>query len=476
MGGPLPMGQMNRNRFTADYDLTEGTHDPHSMPRMSSYDNPPMTDPYRQGSDLKSPIIGIGGLLPAAGNPSAPPHHMLPPSQLPFAPRPGSHYQPSNIMRQMNPNGISAPSGAIMGTGGLISPKLSTTSPVPNQAPYAPLTAKQGPIPTQSSQTPTPQQQQQQGGGNTNSGAVHAQIMQQFRLAVQAGLISQDLLNTKLPPFMLQVNICQSFFSHRKCFLFKLLQKLFELQQKYQALTVQLNDFSKHKQRFPITFFQTEYERLTKLITQKRQEMLIVQKQIQDAHAKLVQQQQQSGTPTGSSQLMTNGPGGVPNQSSSGGSSQSQDQLVDRLQQSLNVDQSRLHQWTKQHTSNRGGPSSSSMFAPPGLSQKDWQTASNNPNENWENTQTNDSNTNNPMSNMDAHSSQASSSAFGDPLSEFVDDADGPPPFIPGQPWNWKSSMHSAEDDPHATPSSFTMGPKGPSSSMTNLNVGGVDR
>ena len=205
MGGPLPMNSMNRNRFMSDYYLTEGTHYPQSMHRMSSYENQPMNDPYRQGSDLKSPIIGIGGLLPAAGNPP-PPHHMMPPSQLPFAPRPGSHYQPGNMMRQMNPNGISAPSGAIMGTGGLISPKLSTTSPVPNQAPYVPLSAKQGNIPTPSSQTPTPQQQQQQGVGNSNNGTVHAQIMQQFRLAVQAGLISQDLLNTKLPPFMLQVN------------------------------------------------------------------------------------------------------------------------------------------------------------------------------------------------------------------------------------------------------------------------------
>jgi hypothetical protein len=99
-----------------------------------------------------------------------------------------------------------------MGTGGLISPKLSTTSPVPNQAPYAPLTNKQSNNQTQPSQTPTSQQQQQQPGtGNVNSGAVHAQIMQQFRLAVQAGLISQDLLNTKLPPFMLQVNIYFNF-------------------------------------------------------------------------------------------------------------------------------------------------------------------------------------------------------------------------------------------------------------------------
>jgi hypothetical protein len=175
---------------------------------MSGYENPSMPDLYRQGSDLKNPIIGLGGLLPPSGNPP-PPHHMLPPSQLPFAPRPGPLYQPGSILRPINPNGISAPSGAIMGTGGLISPKLSTTSPVPNQAPYVPLNAKQSNIPTQPSQTPTPQQQQQQqqGAGTVNNGAVHAQIMQQFRLAVQAGLISQDLLNTKLPPFMLQVNI-----------------------------------------------------------------------------------------------------------------------------------------------------------------------------------------------------------------------------------------------------------------------------
>jgi hypothetical protein len=204
MGGPLSMPSMNRNRFMNDYDLSENTHDPHSGHRMPGYESQSMSDPYRQGSDLKNPIMGLGGLLPSSAN-APPPHHMLPPSQLPFAPRPGPLYQPG-IPRPMNPNGIATQSGAIMGTGGLISPKLSTTSPVPNQAPYVPSSGKQNNIPSQSSQTPTPQQQQQ-GTGNVNSGAVHAQIMQQFRLAVQAGLISQDLLNTKLPPFMLQVRI-----------------------------------------------------------------------------------------------------------------------------------------------------------------------------------------------------------------------------------------------------------------------------
>ncbi len=238
-----------------------------------------------------------------------------------------------------------------------------------------------------------------------------------------------------------------------------------------------MSDFSKHKQRFPITFFQTEYERLSKLITQKKQEMLIVQKQIQDAHLKLVQQQSGAPTPT-PSQMMSNGPASQTQPSPGVTSTQSQDQLADRMQNLLNVDQSRLHQWTKQQTGSRGPQSSSSMFGPPGLTQKDWQTSGNNSNENWENSQTNESNNNNNQgSNVDhhAHNNQASSSTYGDQLSEFVDDADGPPPFVPGQLWNWKSSLPNAEDDPHVTPSSLPIGPKGPSS-MGNLNVGGADR
>lgn len=201
--------------------------------------------------------------------------------------------------------------------------------------------------------------------------------------------------------------------------------------------------------------------------------MLVVQKQIQDAHAKLVQQQ--SGTPTSAgAQLLGNGPGGQGQLPPGVSSSQSQDQLVDRMQNSLNVDQSRLHQWTKQQSGGRGPQSSSSMFGPPGLSQKDWQTGGN-ANDNWDNASMNDPNA---MGNVDAHGhgSGAASSAFADPLSDFVDDTDGPPPFVPGQLWNWKSTLPNAEDDPHVTPSSLIIGPKGPSSSMGNLNVGGGDR
>jgi hypothetical protein len=198
---------------------------------------------------------------------------------------------------------------------------------------------------------------------------------------------------------------------------------------------------------------QSEYERLTKLITQKKQEMLIVQKEIQDAHTKLKQQQQQSTNPTPTpSQMMTNGP---------------------NVQ---NSDQSRLTQWTKQSTI--GGQRTSMFPPPPGLTQKDWQTDNNDPNENWENTQTNESNNNNnnnQASNVDPHSHN-NQGPFSDPFSNLVDDIDGPPPFVPGQLWNWKSSLPNAEDDPHATPSSFTIGPKGSSSPMGNLNVGGAER
>ena len=209
-GGGMP-GQMPmpRNRMMNEYDLNENPHDPHHG-RMSSFDNPSISDPYRQNADPKNSMMGLGSILPLSSN--------LPPSQHPFVPRPGPLYPPpGNILRPLNPNGgLSTPPGAIMGQGNLLSPKLPTSSPIPNQAAYVPLTGKANPIPNASSQTPTPSQQQQQqqqqqpggngNGNNTNNGAVHAQIMQQFRLAVQAGLISQDLLNTKLPPYMLQVD------------------------------------------------------------------------------------------------------------------------------------------------------------------------------------------------------------------------------------------------------------------------------
>jgi hypothetical protein len=184
-GMPGQLAAMGRNRFMNEYDLNENPHDV----RMPGYDNQPLNDPYRQNPDLKNPMMPLSS------------HH-------PFPPRPGSLYphQPGNILRPINPNGgLSTPPGAIIGQSSHPSPKLPTSSPVPNPNSY-----KQSNISNPSSQTPTPSQQQPTGNGNgngnnNNNGAVHAQIMQQFRLAVQAGLITQDLLNTKLPPYMLQV-------------------------------------------------------------------------------------------------------------------------------------------------------------------------------------------------------------------------------------------------------------------------------
>ena len=203
--------------------------------------------------------------------------------------------------------------------------------------------------------------------------------------------------------------------------------------------------------------------------------MLSVQKQIQEAHAKLMQQQ--STTPA---QMVTNGPAAQIQLPASVSSTQPQDQLAERIHHSLNVDHSRLHQWTKQQTSARGPQqSSTSLFAPPGLTQKDWQTSGNSSNNSWDNTQTNESNNNNnnnQVGSVDPHAqSNQPPSTFGDSLSEFVDDTDGPPPFIPGQLWNWKASLPNAEDDPHVTPNSLIISPKG-LSSMNNFIVGGTER
>ena len=362
--GAGPGQMMNRSRLMNEYGIDDSSHDV----RMPSYDN----DLYRQTADLKNPMMNM---------PSG--HH-------PFPPRPGSLYShPSgNILRPINPNGgLSTPPGANHTS----SQKLLTSSPVPTSQPaFKPTNTN--------SQTPTPsqqqQQQQQQSTGNVNTGnngTVHAQIMDQFRLAVQAGLISQDLLNTKLPSYMLQ-----------------LLQRLFEHQQKFQLLNNQLNDLGKNKSQFPLPLLQNEYERLTKAIVIKKQEMLTVRNEINEAHAKLKQSNDQS---------------------------------------------SRLSQWTTNKTAI--GAQRQSMFPPPpGLTQKDWQTDGNDSNENWENAQTNESN-----SNQDSHAHNNQASAYADRFST-LEDVPGPPPFVPGQLWNWKSPLTDAEDDPHATPSSFTLGPK----------------
>ena len=193
MARQLPIA---RSRFMNEYDLNE--HSSHDI-RMSGYDSQSMNNPYRQNTDVKSQMMNLSNILP--------PNH---PSFSP-RPSPGALYprQPGNILRPMNPNsGLSTPSGAVIGQNSHLSPKLPIPSPTmpTNQSSYVSLAGKQGNIPNPSSQTSNSSQQQTAGSGsNNNNGAVHAQIMQQFRLAVQAGLISQDLLNTKLPPYMLQV-------------------------------------------------------------------------------------------------------------------------------------------------------------------------------------------------------------------------------------------------------------------------------
>ena len=176
MPGQMPMA---RNRFMNEYDPNDNSHDV----RLPPYDN----DPYRPAADLKNPMMN------------------LPPGHHAFPPRPNTLYphQPGNILRPINPNGgLPTPPGAMIGQGSHSSPKIPTASPIPTTASFKGVNP--------SFQPPTPTQPSATGNGNNtnNNGTVHAQIMQQFRLAVQAGLISQDLLNTKLPPYMLQVR-CQ---------------------------------------------------------------------------------------------------------------------------------------------------------------------------------------------------------------------------------------------------------------------------
>ena len=185
------MPGMSRPPFLDPYNAGEEPH--HS--RILPYDTSSVNDPYRTNLEGKNPMMPPGNILPLASNSQS------------FVPRPGPLYPSSasdNALRPINPNGgIQTPPGAPMiAPGNVLSPKMPTSSPVPSAN-----------NPSNAFPSSMPGNGNNSANGN-NNGAVHAQIMQQFRLAVQAGLISQDLLNTKLPAFMLQVRSTLSLLIH----------------------------------------------------------------------------------------------------------------------------------------------------------------------------------------------------------------------------------------------------------------------
>lgn len=205
IGGAVP--NMPRNRFANDFNMNENPHDPHPN-RMGLYETGGLNEICRPNPPGKSPIISMNNMPPNSSN--------MQTNQNPFISRPNPHYPQTteSMTRSVNSGGgLSTPPGGMMNQQIIVQPKMTTSSPIPTSNVGGQMGNKSTVISNHLTQPPTPQPHLPGNGnpnGGNNNGGIHAHIMQQFRLAVQAGLISQDLLNTKLPPHMLQVNVYYS--------------------------------------------------------------------------------------------------------------------------------------------------------------------------------------------------------------------------------------------------------------------------
>jgi hypothetical protein len=316
---------------------------------------------------------------------------------------------------------------------------------------------------------------------NTNQQTPHIQhhLIESFRLAVQAGLISPDLLNTKLPQEVLT-----------------LLYQLFQLLQHYMNTTNKIQSLQKRRTQLSPAQFTQEMDILTQESQSYKENLLILQKKINADHLVLKQQQQQQ-----QQQQRSGGASTSPIQSSNSLNQQQQtllgglNNLNDPLMNDLKLNdnnngpisqqRSKLLQLLGSNESSNGNKSSAittttttttSAVIGGGQSQKNIvgispssssssssssATVSSSQQLLLLNQQKQMQQINNNSSLFNYSSTQWSGLKFGDNSSMgatgFVDPQlpdDRITPFIPGQ--LWASQQISMEDDPNCTPGSVS--------------------
>ena len=128
------------------------------------------------------------------------------------------------------------------------------------------------------------------GGSNSNNGLnsatpqIQTQLIESFRLACQAGLISPDLLNTKLPPDVLS-----------------LLYQLFQTLNQYMNSNNKLSSLNKRRQQMSAQMYKAELDLVNQEAQALKDSLLTLQNKINAAHMQLKQQNSGGITPTGSS-------------------------------------------------------------------------------------------------------------------------------------------------------------------------------
>ncbi|XP_063446117.1 trinucleotide repeat-containing gene 6C protein-like isoform X2 [Mytilus trossulus] len=327
-------------------------------------------------------------------------------------------------------------------------PNPNTPFPPPPNA-----QAFKGPSQPVSSQTSImpPQQNKKPAAGRAQAVAqqmAQQQILQQLHLAVKAGLISPQLLNQQLPPYMLV--LLQQLLQHQQC-----LQQLITTQQVLQKNSVSMNPMVQRQQ----------LEQVNMKINTIKQQILITQRQIHDAQRLLIKPQptttSQSSTEDAISTIESslsnlNMPNSQPQQSKL-----SQWKKPTEKESSpdsgANAEYSALNKAPGSSKTSQASSQSSLQYGGLGLTQlggdSTWSNvpATTSGSQSWPTISVSSTG---PTSTIDENGKDIKESHLPSTSSSLTIN-DAIPEFVPGKPWPG-ITQKSVEDDPHITPGSFS--------------------
>ncbi|XP_052069647.1 trinucleotide repeat-containing gene 6C protein-like isoform X1 [Mytilus californianus] len=326
---------------------------------------------------------------------------------------------------------------------------------VPNpNTPFPPPNAQafKGPSQPVSSQTSImpPQQNKKPAAGRAQAVAqqmAQQQILQQLHLAVKAGLISPQLLNQQLPPYMLV--LLQQLLQHQQC-----LQQLITTQQVLQKNSVSMNPMVQRQQ----------LEQVNMKINTIKQQILITQRQIHDAQRLLIKPQ-----PTATSQSSTEDAISTIESSLSNLNMTNSQPQQSKLSQwkkptekesspdsGANTEYSALNKAPGSSKTSQASSQSSLQYGGLGLTQlggdSTWSNvpATTSASQSWPTISVTSTGTTSIDENgKDIKESHLPSTSSSLTINDAI------PEFVPGKPWPG-ITQKSVEDDPHITPGSFS--------------------
>jgi hypothetical protein len=269
---------------------------------------------------------------------------------------------------------------------------------------------------------------------------IQHQLIESFRLAVQAGLISADLLNTKLPQDVLS-----------------LLYQLFQTLNQYMTSTQKLNNLAKRRATLSAQQYKIETETLNAEILAYKENLIGLQAKINTAHMQLKQMQANNGSNSSTSSPNNNDTAisSLASAAAAAGVPLSDLPLIKDPQRSKFLDLLKDNNSNQTKLSNSLGGNSSNQFISRQSSlqpqtlhtqQKLQQQSQNSLFSNYQSSQWSNFKMSENTSPFSVNQNGPGSSG-----NEVIDDRITP--FIPGQLW---AGQTNNEDDPNCTPGSVS--------------------